>query len=57
MYMYILAFSCSGYTLIYLPSPPLRDGRARKWALPGAQFNYAPHITYLVDNNLLSIPI
>ena len=22
MYMYILAFSCSGYTLIYLPPPP-----------------------------------
>ena len=21
MYMYILAFSCSGYTLIYLPPP------------------------------------
>ena len=23
MYMYILAFSCSGYTLIYLAPPPL----------------------------------
>ena len=25
-------------------SESLHDSRARKWALPGAQFNYAPHL-------------